>query len=168
MPVDICLVAAMARNGVIGREGSLPWRLPGDLRRFKSLTFGHPVIMGRKTCDSIRSVLGGPLPGRTNIVLSRGPDFGAPGCLVAASMAAAVRLAGLAPGGEDCFVIGGGEIYRLALPLATRLELTEIDAEVEGDVYFPLFNREEWCESARQAGDADHVLRYNFVTYKRC
>ncbi len=166
MPTVISVVAALARNRVIGREGGLPWQLPGDLRRFKSLTLGHPVIMGRKTCESIRSALGGPLPGRTNIVVSRKADFAAPGCEVAPSIAAALELAALKPGGEHCFVIGGGEIYRLALPLATRLELTEIDADVEGDTYFPPFSLDEWCESFRQPA-ADDVLRYSFVTYER-
>ena len=167
MPASICVVAALARNGVIGREGRLPWRLPGDLRRFKALTLGHPVIMGRKTYDSIRSTLGGPLPGRSNILVSRTRGFEAPGCEVALSIVAAIRAAGLKPGGEECFVIGGAEIYRLALPLATRLELTEIGTEVEGEAYFPSFSRDEWREIARQAGDADEALRYSFVTYER-
>lgn len=166
MPAVICIVAALARNRVIGRGGGLPWRLPGDLRRFKSLTLGHPVIMGRKTYDSIRSALGGPLPGRTNVVVTRRADLAAPGCEIAPSIAAALERASLKTGGEHCFVIGGGEIYGLALPLATRLELTEIDADVEGDAYFPPFSREEWCESSRQAA-ADGALRYSFVTYER-
>ena len=163
----LSIIAAVARHGVIGVQGRLPWRLPEDLRRFRSLTLGHPVIMGRKTYESIVSALGGPLPGRSNIVISRSTAFSAPNCSVADSIDNAVFLAARQPGGEDSFVIGGADIYRLALPLATRMHLTEIDAEIEGDTYFPAFSRNHWTETLTEPGGAQGDLRYRFVSYER-
>ena len=163
----LSIIAAVARNRVIGAQGKLPWRLPEDLRRFKSLTLGHPVIMGRKTYESIVSALGGPLPGRFNIVVSRSAAFSAPRCGVADSIDNAISLATRQPGGEDAFVIGGAEIYRLTLPLATRMHLTEIDAEIEGDTYFPAFSRNHWTETLTEPGGAQGDLRYRFVSYER-
>jgi dihydrofolate reductase len=158
----ISLIVAMARNGVIGRDNALPWRLPADLQRFKSLTMGHPIIMGRKTWESI----GRPLPGRANIVLTRLAGFAAPGCTVAGSPEAAIAACGDA---AEAFVIGGAEIYRAFLDRASRLEVTEIDADVPGDTVFPEFDRALWRESARERPAADSAARlaFSFVTYDR-
>ena len=141
----ITLIAAVARNGVIGRAGQLPWRLPGDLKRFKEITWGHPVIMGRRTWESI----GRALPGRRNIVVSRRPGFSAPGCDVVGSLDDALAAAG---GATEAFIIGGAELYRAALPRAARLHLTRVQADVEGDVRFPEIRAEEW----RCIGTEDH------------
>ena len=162
----VTLLAALARNRVIGVRNALPWRLPADLRRFKALTLGHPVIMGRRTYESILASLGHPLPGRLNIVVTRSPDYDAPGCIVAASLEAA--LAAAAPADES-FVIGGAEIYRAALPLADRLQLTEIDADYDGDARFPEFAREDWKEISRDPHppDTEFANGYAFVVYER-
>jgi len=133
------LVVAMARNRVIGRDNQLPWRLPADLAYFKRVTMGHPIIMGRRTYESI----GRPLPGRLNIVVSRNPQFSAPGCTVVPSLAEAWRAAGDA---EEVCVIGGTSIFAEALPAADRIHLTEVEAEVPGDTWFPEFDRGEWTE----------------------
>ena len=163
----ICIIAALARNAVIGRNGGLPWRLPADLRRFKQLTLGHPAIMGRKTWDSILQSLGGPLPGRENIVISRSRSCASRGCIAVDSLEAAISAAGEAAAGDRCFVIGGAEIYRLALPLAGWMYLTEIDAEVEGDAYFPAYAGDEWQLQSRELGPAQEGLAYSFATYQR-
>lgn len=162
----LTLVAALARNRVIGRGNALPWRLPADLRRFKALTLGHPVIMGRKTFESIRAALGGPLPGRLNIVVTRDPGYGAPGCRVAASFAAALEAAREA---DEAFVIGGEQIYRAALPVADRLQLTEIDADFAGDAWFPELPRGQWREVSREAHAAgpEFAHPYAFVVYEK-
>lgn len=156
------MIAALAKNRVIGRANRLPWHLPADLKRFKAVTLGHPVIMGRKTHESI----GKPLPGRANIVVSRNPAYAASGCTVAASLADAV--AHCASDGE-IFVIGGGELYRQALALADRLYLTEIDAEFDGDARFPEYNPGLWHEASREAHPADNEVpfRFDFVIYDR-
>lgn len=132
----VTLIAALASNGVIGRDNQLPWRIPGDLPRFKKLTTGHTLVMGRKTFDSI----GRPLPGRTTFVVTRNRDLALPGVEVAHSLEDA--LARVKTG--EAFIAGGGEIYAQALPLADRLVLTEIDAPFEGDAYFPSFDRSAW------------------------
>jgi len=154
------LVAAVASNGVIGARGGLPWHLPEDLKHFKALTLGHPVIMGRRTWDS----LGKPLPGRENIVVTRNPALEAPGASVAVSLEAA--LASCA-GATDVFVIGGGELYAAALRYADVLALTEIQRDFEGDARFPELDREEWFESERVARSSAGGLRYDFVRYER-
>lgn len=155
------LVVAVARNGVIGRGNALPWHLPDDLRHFKELTLGKPILMGRRTWDS----LGRPLPGRRNIVLSRDPGCQPTGAIVVRSLAEARAAAG--PG--SLMVIGGAELYRLCLPLARVLHLTEVDADVDGDVRFPEWERAEWREVDRRAypADARHALPYSFVTLER-
>lgn len=158
----LTLIAALAKNLVIGNGNALPWRLPEDLKHFKSLTYGHPVIMGRKTWES----LGRPLPGRTNIVVSRSADFAAPGATLAGSFEAALAKAA-ATGTDETFIIGGAEIYRQALPLAQRLQLTEIDRDYSGDVFFPPHNRDEWRETARESHRAEAEFNYAFVTYER-
>jgi dihydrofolate reductase len=162
----VSVIAALARNGVIGKDNQLPWRLPDDLRRFKELTLGHPVVMGRKTCDSIIQSLGQPLPGRLNIVITRSPSYQAPGCRVVTSFEAAREAARAGPGASEVFVIGGADIYRLALPVARRMYLTEIHADFEGNARFPPFAADEWQETSR---DVRRSLsyRYDFVTYER-
>jgi dihydrofolate reductase len=164
LSTNLSIIAALARNRVIGRQQSLPWHLSADLRRFKSLTLGHPVIMGRKTYESIVRSLGGPLPGRANIVLTRSSSTPGKGCSVADSLSRAISIAAAGP--RELFVIGGAQIYRLALPLAARMYLTEIDADFAGDAFFPDFDREQWRETAREPG-SEGDLPYSFVTYER-
>ncbi|MGY6553664.1 MAG: type 3 dihydrofolate reductase [Wenzhouxiangella sp.] len=150
---SLVLVAALARGRVIGRNGDMPWHLPADLAHFKALTLGHPVLMGRRTYESI----GRPLPGRLNIVISRGrPELPA-GVERAASLADGLALA---PDAEKIMVIGGGQIYAEALPMADQLELTLIDAAIDGDTYFPEFQHENWRLSALQARPADERNAY--------
>jgi dihydrofolate reductase len=164
--VTLSLIAALSSNGVIGVNGSLPWHIPEDLRRFRRLTLGHPVVMGRKTYESILESLGKPLPGRENIVVTRQAAFAAPGCRVVNGLPDALRVAARLDGSDECCVIGGEEIFRLALPLCDRLELTEIHRVFEGDACFPPFDRREWQETARQPGSHEG-LDYDFVTYQR-
>jgi dihydrofolate reductase len=152
--MTVTLVAAVGRNGVIGRHGDLAVRISDDLRRFKALTMGHPMVMGRKTWDSI----GGPLPGRRSIVITRDPGWQADGAEVAHSVPSALEMAGPGP----VFVVGGGEVYRQTLDLADALELTEVDQYLEGDVFFPPLDRTTWVEVAREARDG-----YAFVRYER-
>jgi thymidylate synthase len=155
MPVTV--VAAVARNGVIGRDGDLPWHLPEDLRRFKSLTMGHVLVMGRKTFESI----GRPLPGRITIVVTRQAGWPAPeGVLVAGDLEAALQQAAALD--DDVFVVGGAEVYRQALGEADVLELTEVDAEPDGDVCFPAVDWSGWVETSRIVGEG-----FDFVTYER-
>jgi dihydrofolate reductase len=156
----VYLVVALARNGVIGARGKLPWRLPEDLQHFKRLTLGHPVIMGRRTWES----LGRPLPGRENIVISRRPGFEAPGASVASSVEAAIALGADEP---VVFVIGGAEIYAAALPLADGMVVTEIYRDYEGDTRFPAWDRAAWKVSQKEAHTSSDGLRYDFVLYER-
>ena len=156
----VYLVAAVARNGVIGSGGKLPWRLPEDLRHFKELTLGHPVIMGRKTWES----LGRPLPGRENIVVTRARGYDAPGAHVAASLEGALALCA---GEPLAFVIGGGELYAAALPLADAMVLTEIARDYPGDTNFPPYDRSAWRETQRKPQTAADGLRFDFVLYER-
>lgn len=162
----ITLVAALARNRVIGQRNELPWRLPEDLRRFKALTLRHPVIMGRRTHESILGTLGRPLPERLNIVVTRTADYAAPGCIVAASLDAAFAAAASA---VEVFVIGGAEVYRAARPRAHRLHLTEIDADFDGDALFPDLPPGAWREVSREARPpgAEFAHAYAFVVYER-
>jgi dihydrofolate reductase len=156
----ISLVASVARNGGIGRNGALLMHLPGDLPRFKRLTMGAPVLMGRKTWQSI----GRPLPGRRNIVISRDPGWHSEGAETAGSLESALDLAGAVP---RVSVIGGAQIYALALPLATTLELTEVEADLEADTFFPAWDRSPFEEVARERCETTDGLRYSFVTYLR-
>ena len=128
--MKIILIAAMAKNRVIGRDNAIPWHIPGEQQRFKALTMGHTLIMGRKTFESI----GRPLPGRKTVIISRNPEYQAKGCLAAQSLTAAIALC---PGAETIFIAGGGEIYREGLNLAEAIYLTVLDREVEGDTLFP-------------------------------
>jgi dihydrofolate reductase len=154
----LTLVAAMGRNRVIGVDGDMPWHFSEDLKHFKRTTTGGTMIMGRKTFDSI----GRPLPGRRSIVITRSTDWTHDGVEVVHSLDDALALAGTA---APVFVVGGGEIYAQALPLATRLVLTEIDGEPDGDTYFPEWSRSEWTETARVAGETTPELA--FVTWDR-
>ncbi|MBC7520878.1 MAG: dihydrofolate reductase [Sandarakinorhabdus sp.] len=151
--MELVLIVARAKNGVIGKEGQLPWHLPEDLRRFKRMTVGKPVIMGRKTFESI----GKPLPGRQNIVLTRDAGWRAEGVTVVPNLAEAVAAAGLDPRAraDGIMVIGGAQIYAEAMPSATRIELTEVDAEPAGDTVLPPFNPARWRETARETHAAD-------------
>jgi len=155
-------IVAMADNGVIGRDGGLPWRLPHDLKRFKSLTLGHALLMGRRTQQSI----GRPLPGRRNFVLSRDPGWRAPGCETVACPEAALALTDPS---QTLFVIGGAEVYRACWGLVGRVELTEVHAEVTGDTRLEGFDRRAWRETFREehAADARHAHPYSFVTLLR-
>jgi dihydrofolate reductase len=167
--IEIVLIAAIAADGVIGRGGTMPWRLKSDMRHFRALTLGKPVVMGRKTYLSL-SIR--PLPGRTNIVVSRDPDFTAPGVLVAASLAVALqagRADALRRGAGAVMVIGGAEIYAQAMRLADRLEITRIHARIEGDARFPAIDPAAWGETARAAHPAAEGddAAYDFVTFHR-
>lgn len=154
----LALISAVARNGVIGVDNTLPWHLPEDLKHFKALTMGSPMIMGRKTFES----LPGLLPGRRHLVVSRNAGWHAPGAEAYSSLEAAVAAAG-----EHAFVIGGGELYLLALPLANMLYLTEVDLAPTGDAIFPEVDRSVWHETARDAHVAANGIAYAFVTYRR-
>jgi dihydrofolate reductase len=156
----VYLVAAVAANGVIGKDGGLPWHLPEDLKHFKHLTLGHPVIMGRKTWES----LGKALPGRENIVVTARPAYAAPGAAVANSLAAALALCALEP---VAFVIGGQQLFAEALPVAAGLVLTEIQRDFPGDTWFPQYDRSKWREAQREAHAAGDGTRFDFVLYER-
>jgi len=159
----LALIAAMTEDRVIGRGNGLPWHLPEDLRHFKRLTTGHPVIMGRKTWESV----GTPLPGRRNIVVTRQAGFRAPGADVVPSLAAALRLVA---GEPEVFVVGGAEVYRAALPLAERIHLTVIHTrDVAGDTHFPAFEGPEWAltEERHHPADARHAWPLSFLRYDR-
>lgn len=158
----VSLIAAMSTNRVIGRDGGLPWRLPEDLKHFKRLTVDHTVVMGRKTFDEIKR----PLTNRRNVVITRRADFQPAGVHVVASLDEALALAA---GEDEVFVIGGGEIYRLALPRADRLYLTVVHAEVEGDTYFPAFEEDGWVLESESDHPADerHAFAFSFRNYRR-
>lgn len=158
----LAIIVAMDRRHVIGRDGTLPWHLPGDLQQFKRITMGKPIILGRRTHESI----GRALPGRKNIVVTHNREYIAPGCEIATSLQSALELARPA---EVAFVIGGAALYAEALPLATLLYITEVHGEVEGDVRFPAFDRNDWREISRadQPADAKHALAHSFVAYRR-
>jgi dihydrofolate reductase len=165
---SIVLVVAVAENGVIGRKGDLPWRIPGDLRHFKAVTMGKPVVMGRKTYDSI----GKPLPGRPNIVITRDRNFRAEGVRIASGfeeVLEAAREEARRIGASEIAIIGGVGLFTHFLPMAARIELTEVHAKPDGDVKFPEFNRSKWNELRRdgphQGPNDDHP--YTIVTLER-
>lgn len=167
--MQIVLVAAVAENGVIGRDGVMPWRLKSDMRHFRTVTLGKPVVMGRKTYLSLSIK---PLPGRTNIVVSRNPAFALPGALVAPSLEAALEAArgdALRRGADSIMVIGGAQIYAQAVPLAERLEITQVHMRAEGDAAFPEISPTEWREVSRVShpAGADDDAAYDVVTYAR-
>lgn len=156
-------MAAVARGGVIGRGGSIPWRVPEDARRFRALTMGHPVVMGRRTWDSLPDRFR-PLPGRRNVVVTRNAAWQADGAERASSLADALRVLAGAP---QVFVIGGAELYAKALPLADELLLTEIDADVDGDTFFPPWDRAAFEETSREQHVPETGSPFAFVTYAR-
>jgi dihydrofolate reductase len=156
----LSLIAAMANQRVIGRDNTLPWRLPEDLQHFKRTTLGKPVIMGRKTWES----LGRPLPGRRNIVVSRNPDYLPVGGELVSSLEAAVAATADV---DEAFVIGGADLYRQALPLAQRIYLTEIAGDYAGDAHFPEFAAADWREVSREAHTSSDGIAYAFVLYQR-
>jgi dihydrofolate reductase len=153
----------MAENNAIGNNGGLPWHLPADLKRFKQLTMGKPIIMGRRTFEAI----GRPLDGRRNIVLSRDLDFRAEGCETFPSLEAAVDAA--ASGSAEIMVIGGARIYMQALPTATHIYLTRVHASFEADTFFPVFDDAEWLETKRedQSADQSNLYPYSFIDLER-
>lgn len=159
--MELHLIYARARNGTIGKDGQMPWHLPEDLAHFKRVTLGQPVIMGRKTWDSLPARFR-PLPGRVNIVVTRQSDWHSDGALRAASMDEAMRLCGDAP---DAWIIGGAEIYRQAEPLASTAVVTEIDADFEGDAFAPDLGK-NWHEIQRESHVAASGLPFGFVTYQ--
>jgi dihydrofolate reductase len=156
----VYLVAAVAANGIIGAGGKLPWHIPEELRHFKRLTLGHPVIMGRRTWESLK----GPLPGRENIVVTRTPGYEAPGAAVATSLSGALAMCA---GEPVAFVIGGTRLFEEALPLADGMVLTEIQRDYEGDTWFPAWERSQWRESQREAHTAADGTRFDFVLYEK-
>ena len=162
MVSDISIIVAMARNRVIGAKGAIPWHLPNELKRFKAITMGHHLIMGRRTWESI----GRPLPGRTSIVVTRQRGYRAPGAVVAHSFNEAIARCG---GDDEIFVIGGAELYAEALPRATRLYLTLVEADVEGDTWMPKLDSGDWRETACEAFPADdhHAYPYRCSVHER-
>ncbi|MGB1465663.1 MAG: dihydrofolate reductase [Alcanivorax nanhaiticus] len=168
MSIRLSMMVAKASNDVIGRDNKLPWYLPNDLKYFKQVTFGKPVIMGRKTWESLK----GPLPGRTNIVITRQADYVAEGAKVVTTLEEAVAMAenvAFIDGQEEAVIMGGAEIYKLALPAADRLYLTEVHAEVDGDTFFPEYDKSEWNEIGREdfASEGPNPYDYSFVVYER-
>lgn len=166
--MHLAIIVAAAENGVIGRNNALPWHLPGDLQYFKRVTMGKPIVMGRKTFESI----GRPLPGRTNVVISRDPEYSAEGVRVVGSLDTALRMAqdiALIDGAEELVVIGGAEIYRDALPLARRLYLTEVHAVIDGDAHLPDIDWGHWREIRRErhAAEGNNPYDYSFVVFER-
>jgi dihydrofolate reductase len=157
----IYLVAAVASNGIIGAKGQLPWHLPEDLQHFKKTTLGHPVIMGRRTWESLK----GPLPGRDNIVVTRSPGYEAPGAAIASSLEAALALCA---GESKAFVIGGNQLFAESMPLAAGLVMTEIHRDYAGDTRFPEYDRSQWRETQRESrAAAADGMRFDFVLYER-
>jgi dihydrofolate reductase len=160
---EIVFALAMAENGVIGAGGGLPWRIPEDLKRFKALTLGKPIVMGRKTWESFPKR---PLPGRTNIVITRDMSWSAPGAVVVHSLDEAIAHA-MAENPDEIAIVGGAEIFRQALPRATRIELTEVHATIQGEAHLPPFDPSVWRETAREEHATADGLHYSYVTLVR-
>lgn len=156
----LSLIVAIAKHGVIGHNNTLPWHLPEDLKRFRALTMGHHMIMGRKTYES----LGRLLPGRTTVIVTRNPEYQVEGALVAHTLEAAISLCG---DDSEAFLIGGAELYQMGMQLADKLYITEIDAEFEGDAYFPAFDFEQWQITSREAHMSEKGLPFSYVGYSR-
>ncbi len=168
MSIRLAMMAAKASNNVIGRDNKLPWYLPNDLKYFKQVTLGNPIVTGRNTWESLKR----PLPGRTNIVISRQADYVAEGAKVVGTLDEALELAGHVAhidGQDELVVIGGAQIYALALPRAERLYLTEVHADVPGDTYFPAVDAAQWREIGRDDFQAEgpNPYDYSFVVYER-
>lgn len=161
--IKLCLIVARARNGAIGKDGDLPWRLSDDLQHFKATTKGSPILMGRKTWESLPRR---PLPGRDNVVLSRDGAYRAQGARVFTSLPAAIaagRSLGAATGCEECFIVGGEAVYAAALPFADRLYITEVDTEIDGDAFFPAIDETAFREISRSTHPADENNQHDFV-----
>jgi dihydrofolate reductase len=160
--MEISIVVAMSTNGLIGRDGELPWHLSADLQHFKTITMGKAIVMGRLTHESI----GRPLPGRENIILTRDPDYEANGCTVIHDLQQ--FLAGYSQA-EEIMIIGGAQLYAQTLALASKLLITEVHAELAGDTYFPVFARDQWRETERRrfAADEKNEFDYSFVVLQR-
>ncbi len=158
--MGISIIVAAAENNAIGKDNKLLWHLPADLKRFKSLTMGHPIIMGRKTFESI----GRPLPGRTNIIITRNKDLRTEGVLLAGTMQEALAVSGNAP---EIFITGGAEIYSQALPLADKIYLTRVHGTFEGDTFFPAISEKEWHKTEEKSYPADekNAFPYTYITY---
>lgn len=156
----LSLIVAVAKDGVIGVNNTLPWHLPEDLKRFRALTMGHHIVMGRKTYDS----LGRLLPGRTTVIVTRNRDYRVEGALVAHSLTEALTLCA---NDDEVFLIGGAELYQAGLTVADKLYITEIDLEVAGDAHFPKVSHAEWHETAREAHVSEKGLKFSYVTYQR-
>jgi len=156
----LSLIVAIAKNRVIGVNNTLPWHLPEDLKRFRALTTGHHIIMGRKTYDS----LGRLLPGRTTVIVTRNPDYKVEGAIVVNSLEAAIAACG---DDNEAFLIGGAELYKDGLKLANKLYITEINAEYEGDAFFPEFDMLEWKARERETHHAENGLSFSYITYQR-
>jgi len=154
----ISTIVAVAKNNVIGKDNDIPWYLPADLKYFKKITTGHHIVMGRKCYESI----GRPLPKRTNVIVTRNPFFIATGCLIAHNVAEAVALA-KANGEEEVFIIGGGQIYEIALPHVDRVYLTEVDLEVDGDIFFPEMDLQNWTLIKETNHKADEKNEYDYT-----
>jgi dihydrofolate reductase len=163
MSIDITQVLAVADNGVIGVGGTIPWRIPEDMKRFKALTIGKPMIVGRKTYESFPKR---PLPGRTNIIVTRDAGYAAEGAVVVTSLGAALAHA-RAEKPSEIIIGGGAEIYKQALPLTTKIELTEVHVSPQGDAHMPPFDRTAWREAAREEHATADGLRYAYVTLVR-
>lgn len=160
MTQNLSLIVAIAKDGVIGKDNTLPWHLPEDLKRFRALTTGHHIIMGRKTYES----LGRLLPGRTTVIVTRNTDYKVEGALTAGSLEAAVALC---KGDNEAFIIGGAELYKGALKLANKLYVTHIDLEVQGDAFFPAFDTTEWKETLREAHTSAQGLSFSYITFEK-
>jgi dihydrofolate reductase len=161
--MKLIIIAALAENRVIGKDNDLVWRLPKDFQNFKRVTMGHPMIMGRKTFESLK----GALPGRTLIIITRDRHYQAEGCIVVHTLEEAIRRAAALD--DEIYIAGGAEIYRMAMPLTDIMYLTHVKASPEGDTYFPEFSQNEWKETSRQFFDADEKNQYAFdiVTWER-
>jgi len=160
----LSIIVAVSENGVIGKDNQLLWRLPDDLKRFKNLTINHPIIMGRKTFESI----GKPLPGRTSIVVTRNPDFSHEGVIASHSLEDALQKA-KSLHAEEAFLIGGGELYKQAQALSDKLYITEVKTAIEGDTYFEISQPSDWIETNRTVHESDerHIFPFEFADYVR-
>jgi dihydrofolate reductase len=163
----VSAIAALSQNRVIGKNNDLPWKLPDDMKFFMETTKGHHVIMGRKNYDSLKGKFK-PLPNRTNIVITRQSELEAPGCIVLHDVKEGLLIANK-NGERECFIIGGAEIYKLAMPHTNRLYLTQIQANIDGDTFFPEFDKRQWKETSRTHHPADdrHAYAFDFVIYEK-
>lgn len=158
----IIMIAAVAENNALGKDNDLVWHLPNDFKRFKTLTSGHHIIMGRKTFESFPK----PLPNRTHVIITRQKNYKAEGCIIVDSIEKALEIC---PKNEDTYIIGGGEIYTLSLPFADKIEITKVHHSFEADAYFPVLNEKEWklAQSDHNSKDEKHIYDYTYLTYVR-